>query len=1167
MNEPKFVHLNVHSDYSIIDGLSKPEDLIIKASDLNMASIAITDYNNLYGVIKFYKTAHKLGIKPIIGATVKFISNLINNELTTLTILASTQEGYKNLILLISRAYQKGYINNSHVTIEKKWLSELHKGLILLSGGCQGEIGKILIYGKLTLISHCISFYQKYFPDSYYLELLRTNRDNEENYLNLAVDLSLSTGIPVVATNNVCFLNKEDFNIHKIRIAINEGETLQCSKIQNHYSNEQFLKTPQEMCDLFLDVPEALINSVEIAKRCNVFIYSGKYFLPKFFTGNISVENYLVKKSYEGLKKRLSIVNDKKNIQYKDIYIQYKKRLDMELNVINKMGFPSYFLIVMEFVKWAKDNNIPVGPGRGSGAGSLVAYVLNITEVDPLSFDLLFERFLNPERISLPDFDIDFCMEKRDKVIDHVSEIYGRSAVAQIITFGTLTAKAVIRDVGRVLGYPYGFINKLSKLIPLDPGITLNEVFSQGSELSNLYKNNEDVKYLIDSSKKLEGINRNVGKHAGGVVISPTKITDFCPLYCDEKGNNPVTQFDKNDIEHIGLVKFDFLGLRTLTIINHTVQMINIKLNSNKQSIINIDSIPLNDNKCFDLLKKSETTGIFQLESDGMKDLIKRLQPDCFEDIIALVALFRPGPLQSGMVDNFINRKHGREKISYPDEKWQHKLLKPILESTYGIILYQEQVMQIAQVLAGYTLGSADILRRAMSKKNLKDMSKQRVIFEEGSYKNGISKKFSRKIFDILEKFAGYGFNKSHSVAYALVSYQTLWLKTHYPAEFMAAAMTSDMDNTEKIIVLVNESLSMQLKILPPNINVSNYEFYVNNDGHIVYGFGAIKGIGKNSACDIVRERKKNGFFHDFFDFCIRMGANKISRRVLEKLIMSGSYDCLNKNRNYLLKSIDDAIKASKESLKIKSFKQDSLFGLFKNELDQVQKNNCINIHDSKKNNLKNEYQVLGLYLTGHPIHQYLKELKNYINNLTLSKLQFIDKNKMILVVGIIVSINIKITKNKNRVAIIILDDNTSRLEVVIFSNLLNSREYLLKLNNILFVKGMLNVNLIYKNFKMTAYNIMSLDDIREINIHKLTIILNPKKIDDLSLQKLYIFLDQQNRGNVPVFIFYNTKQTFLNIKLNKKWLIKITDSFLNQLKLIPGYEKVKLDYHKNHFL
>ncbi|QCI20385.1 DNA polymerase III subunit alpha [Buchnera aphidicola (Brachycaudus cardui)] len=1156
MNKPKFFHLHVHSDYSIIDGLSKPEDLVKQAVSLGMSALAITDYNNLYGVIKFYNTAHKFGVKPIIGVTVNFFSDLLNNELTKLTLLASTQEGYRNLILLISRAYQQGYINNN-VTIKKKWLLEMNKGLILLSGGCQGEIGKILLHGKLSIITTCLSFYQKYFPNSYYLELFRTNRDNEEKYLNLAIDLSLSRKIPVVATNDVCFLSKEDFKVHKIRIAINEGVILQESKIQNNYSNQQFLKSEQEMCDLFSDIPEALINSVEIAKRCNVFIHSGKYFLPQFPTGKISVEDCLIEKAYKGIKKRLKLYNFNSK-KYSLIYDKYKNRLDMELKVINKMGFPGYFLIVMEFIQWAKDNSIPVGPGRGSGAGSLVAYALNITEVDPLFFDLLFERFLNPERISLPDFDIDFCMEKRDKVIEHVSDIYGRNSVAQIITFGTMTAKAVIRDVGRVLGYPYGFINKLSKLVPLDPGITLKEAFSKEPELYHLYNNNEDVKVLINMSKKLEGTNRNIGKHAGGVVISPTKITDFCPLYCDENGKNPVTQFDKNDIEYIGLVKFDFLGLRTLTIINYAVEMINEKLKFNKEKPININAISLDDNQCFDLLKKSETIAIFQLESYGMKDLIKRLQPDCFEDIIALVALFRPGPLQSGMVDNFINRKHGRENISYPDHKWQHKLLKPILESTYGIILYQEQVMQIAQVLAGYTLGRADILRRAMSKKNLKDMIKQRAIFESGALKNGINSKLAIKIFDLLEKFAGYGFNKSHSVAYALVSYQTLWLKSHYPAEFMAAAMTSDIDNTEKIVILANETLRMGVKIIPPNVNLSRYEFYVNDQRNVVYGMGAIKGIGENSVRNIIEEREKNGIFIDLFDLCMRVDSNKITHRILEKLIMSGSCDCFKTPRNYLLKSIDDAMKASKESIRIRNFKQESLFGCFKDELKQVKKNNFFNLIHSKTQELDNEYQVLGFYLTGHPIDQYTTELKHYINNLTLSQLQGIKKNTQILVAGVIVSIKIKTTKNKNRIAILILDDNTSRLEVVVFTDLLNLHEHLLKLNKIVLIKGLLNISFVNKSIKMTASDIMNLNIARKKYIKKIIIILEEEKTDILFLKKIYACLEKQSRGSIPIYISYLKKRIHLNVKLNKKWFVQITDNFLNELKNIVGSKNIE---------
>lgn len=1159
MNLEKFVHLHVHSDYSIIDGLSKPENLVKKTVYLGMKSIAITDFNNLYGVIKFYNAAHKWGLKPIIGVTVKFFSELIKNELTELTILAATQEGYKNLILLISRAYKKGCFYEKHVTIEKKWLSELNNGLILLSGGCQGEIGKVLLRGQPSLISNCLYFYEKYFSGFYYLELIRTDRENEEKYLHLAVNLSYSKKIPVVATNDVCFLNKEDFKIHKIRIAINEGVRLKESKIQNNYSEHQFLKTEKEMYSLFSDIPEAIINSVEISKRCNVFIKSGKYFLPQFSTGKTSIENYLIIQSEKGLKKRLD--SNFKKID-KKIYFKYKNRLDIELSIINKMGFPGYFLIVMEFIQWAKDNNIPVGPGRGSGAGSLVAYALNITEVDPLFFDLLFERFLNPERISLPDFDIDFCMEKRDQVIEHVANMYGRESVAQIITFGTMTAKAVIRDVGRVLGYPYGFINNLSKLVPLDPGITLKDAFAKDSELYSLYKNDEDVKNLIDISKKLEGVKRNVGKHAGGVVISPTKITDFCPLYCDEKGNNPVTQFDKNDIEYVGLLKFDFLGLRTLTIINCAVNMINKNLLLNNKKTININSISLNESKCFSLLKKCETTAIFQLESYGMKDLIKRLQPDCFEDIVALIALFRPGPLQSGMVDNFINRKHGNEDIAYPDHKWQHRLLKPVLESTYGIILYQEQVMQIAQILAGYTLGKADILRRAMSKKNLKDMAEQRAFFIDGAQKKGINRKLSVKIFDLLEKFAGYGFNKSHSVAYALVSYQTLWLKAHYPSEFMASTMTSDIDNTDKIVTLINESIQMGIKIIPPNINLSKYEFYVNNKKNIVYGLGAIKGIGISSMFHLVKEREKNGFFSDLFDLCVRTDPNKITRKVLEKLIMSGSCDCFNKNRNYLLSLIEDAIKASKEHFKIKKFQQESLFGSFKKELNIIKNNNLLNSLSYEENKLENEHKVLGFYLTGHPIDGYLEELKHYVNNFTFSKLKFFNNTKKkIMVAGIVVSIKIKTTKNKNRVAILVLDDSTGLLEVVVFENLLNSSEDLIKLNKILIVSGILNTNFINKNLKMTAYNIMNLNLVREKNLNQLKIFLKKEQEDKYFLKKIDQFFKRQPIGKIPVYIFFEKKDLSSEFKLIKKWFIKISNEFLIELDVLINENKICVKY------
>ncbi|WP_080099720.1 DNA polymerase III subunit alpha, partial [Vibrio cholerae] len=771
MSDPKFIHLRIHSDFSMVDGLSKVPPLVKKVAAMGMPAMALTDFTNLCGLVKFYSTAHNCGVKPIIGADFTLQSEEFGDELTKLTLLAKNNVGYKNLTLLISKAYLRGHVQHQPV-IDKAWLVEHAEGLIVLSGGKSGEVGRALLKGNQQQVERCIEFYQTHFADHFYLELIRTGRADEESYLHFALDVAEQYDLPVVATNEVVFITEESFEAHEIRVAIHDGYTLEDPRRPKNYSPKQYLRSEAEMCELFADIPEALANSVEIAKRCNVTVRLGEYFLPNFPTGGMAIEDFLVMKSREGLEERLEFLFPDPEVRAKR-RPEYDERLQVELDVINQMGFPGYFLIVMEFIQWSKDNDIPVGPGRGSGAGSLVAYALKITDLDPLEYDLLFERFLNPERVSMPDFDVDFCMDKRDQVIDHVAEMYGRDAVSQIITFGTMAAKAVIRDVGRVLGHPFGFVDRISKLVPPDPGMTLEKAFIAEPALQELYDADEEVKELIDKCRILEGCTRNAGKHAGGVVISPTAITDFAPIYCDAEGNFPVTQFDKNDVETAGLVKFDFLGLRTLTIIDWALGLVNPRLKKAGKPPVRIEAIPLDDARSFRNLQDAKTTAVFQLESRGMKELIKRLQPDCFEDIIALVALFRPGPLQSGMVDNFIDRKHGREAISYPDEKWQHESLKEILEPTYGIILYQEQVMQIAQVLSGYTLGGADMLRRAMGKKKPEEMAKQRAVFQEGAEKNGVDGELAMKIFDLVEKFAGYGFNKSHSAAYALVSYQT----------------------------------------------------------------------------------------------------------------------------------------------------------------------------------------------------------------------------------------------------------------------------------------------------------------------------------------------------------------------------------------------------------
>ncbi|EFH73550.1 DNA polymerase III, partial [Vibrio cholerae RC385] len=649
MSDPKFIHLRIHSDFSMVDGLSKVPPLVKKVAAMGMPAMALTDFTNLCGLVKFYSTAHNCGVKPIIGADFTLQSEEFGDELTKLTLLAKNNVGYKNLTLLISKAYLRGHVQHQPV-IDKAWLVEHAEGLIVLSGGKSGEVGRALLKGNQQQVERCIEFYQTHFADHFYLELIRTGRADEESYLHFALDVAEQYDLPVVATNEVVFITEESFEAHEIRVAIHDGYTLEDPRRPKNYSPKQYLRSEAEMCELFADIPEALANSVEIAKRCNVTVRLGEYFLPNFPTGGMAIEDFLVMKSREGLEERLEFLFPDPEVRAKR-RPEYDERLQVELDVINQMGFPGYFLIVMEFIQWSKDNDIPVGPGRGSGAGSLVAYALKITDLDPLEYDLLFERFLNPERVSMPDFDVDFCMDKRDQVIDHVAEMYGRDAVSQIITFGTMAAKAVIRDVGRVLGHPFGFVDRISKLVPPDPGMTLEKAFIAEPALQELYDADEEVKELIDKCRILEGCTRNAGKHAGGVVISPTAITDFAPIYCDAEGNFPVTQFDKNDVETAGLVKFDFLGLRTLTIIDWALGLVNPRLKKAGKPPVRIEAIPLDDARSFRNLQDAKTTAVFQLESRGMKELIKRLQPDCFEDIIALVALFRPGPLQSGMVD------------------------------------------------------------------------------------------------------------------------------------------------------------------------------------------------------------------------------------------------------------------------------------------------------------------------------------------------------------------------------------------------------------------------------------------------------------------------------------------------------------------------------------
>ncbi|MEL4253706.1 DNA polymerase III subunit alpha [Shewanella xiamenensis] len=1155
MSDPRFVHLRVHSDFSMSDGVAKVKPILAQVEAHGMAAVALTDQNNFCGLVKFYGGCHGAGIKPIIGADFWMQVPGFDGEFCALTIIAMNNEGYQNLTQIISQAYLRGHVQG-RVVIDQEWLVTYNQGILLLSGGKEGDVGKALLKGNNTQVESLCEFYQQHFEGRYFLELLRTGRPDEERYLHMAVGLAQEKGIPVVATNQVVFLKPEDFEAHEIRVAIHDGFTLADPRRPKKYSEQQYLRSEEEMCELFADIPAALANTVEIAKRCNVTIRLNEYFLPNFPTGDMSIEDYLVDRSKKGLEERLAFLFPDPLVRA-ERRGEYDERLDIELQVINQMGFPGYFLIVMEFIQWGKDNGIPVGPGRGSGAGSLVAYALKITDLDPLEFDLLFERFLNPERVSMPDFDVDFCMDRRDEVIDHVAELYGREAVSQIITFGTMAAKAVIRDVGRVLGHPYGFVDRISKLIPPEPGMTLAKAFEVEPALQESYDADEDVKDLIDMCRKLEGVTRNAGKHAGGVVIAPTKITDFSPLYCDAEGKNPVTQFDKNDVETAGLVKFDFLGLRTLTIVDWALEMINKVEVKNGRPPIRIEAIPLDDPASFRLLQRYETTAVFQLESRGMKDLIKRLQPDCFEDMIALVALFRPGPLQSGMVDNFIERKHGREEVSYPDSQYQHESLKELLSPTYGIILYQEQVMQIAQVLSGYTLGGADMLRRAMGKKKPEEMAKQRSIFKEGAIKNGVDGELSMKIFDLVEKFAGYGFNKSHSAAYALVSYQTLWLKTHFPSQFMAAVMSADMDNTDKIVTLVDECERMGLTIIPPDVNKGLFKFTVDDDLRIVYGIGAIKGVGEGPVESIL-EARKDGPFVDLFDFCARIDLKKLNKRVIEKLICAGALDSLGPHRASMMATLPEAISAADQHAKAEAIGQHDMFGLLNSDPEDSKQQfvECTPWPD--KIWLEGERETLGLYLTGHPINQYLKELKHYTSG-RLKDVHPTERGKTVKAAGLVVATRVMLTKRGSKMGLLTLDDKSARLEVMLFTEAFEKFNHLLEKDRILICEGEVSFDDFAGGNRMTARNIIDISEARSHFASALEIDLEASQLTPNMLEGIEQAISPWRNGAVPVLINYSQAQAKGQFRLAETWRVNPSDELVFALESLLGPNKVRI--------
>jgi len=1344
---PRFVHLHLHSEYSLVDGLVRIKPLVETTAARGMPAVAVTDQSNLFCLVRFYQAAVAAGIKPIVGADLWVRNPDDANKPYRLLVLVRNRIGYLNLTRLISR----GYLEGQHLgvpQVERAWVEAATDGLMALSGGPHGDVARALLVGQQERAEALLEGWLGAFGNCYYLELVRTGRELELECVERSVELAARKGAPVVATNDVRFLAAEDFEAHEARVCIHDGRTLDDPRRPRLYSEEQYLRTPKEMAERFADLPEALENSVEIAKRCNLELELGRSFLPDFpIPEGMTTEEFFTAESRQGLEQRLERIIGRDAPDFAARSKVYDERLELELGVINQMGFPGYFLIVADFIRWAKDNGIRVGPGRGSGAGSLAAYALAITDLDPIEHDLLFERFLNPERVSMPDFDVDFCMENRDRVIDYVAGRYGRDAVSQIITFGTMAAKAVVRDVGRVMGHPYGMVDRIAKMVPFELGMTLDKALEESDDLKRAYEDEEEVQAIINLARKLEGLARNAGKHAGGVVIAPTVLTDFAPLYCEPGGENLVTQFDKDDVEQAGLVKFDFLGLRTLTIIDWALKTVNAARHQAGEPPIDIGAIPMDDADAFALLKRYETTAVFQLESRGMKELIKKLQPDCFDDITALVALFRPGPLQSGMVDDFIDRKHGRAKVTYP-----HPDLAPILKSTYGIILYQEQVMQIAQVLAGYTLGGADLLRRAMGKKKPTEMAKQRTVFQEGAIQRGVVADTATYIFDLMEKFAGYGFNKtvaigtriatiggtkpieqfragdrvislnrdgslqdsrvvalhdhgqvpvwevtfhdgnkeictldhkwltrqgqlplwkiiqldeqvwgttpdqafdpcspkgmpgvyehdsfgtqfrkradyvlrragthpqkgqrtvlrkpvqirflgwhrgydlqvdhpehnfllasglccsnSHSAAYALVAYQTLWLKAHYPAAFMAAVLSADMDNTDKVVTLIDTCREIPLKVMPPAINRSEYRFTIGDKETILYGIGAIKGVGESAIEAILRARREDGPFQDIWELCRRIDLHKANRRVLEALIRAGALDELGENRATLMARLPMAIKLAEQHKETAAAGQMNLFGTVGADIAAVLPDPQLVARTwnewEEEQRLQGEKETLGLYLTGHPIRRVAAELAAMTGGRIGALLQSgrgRDDREQRTVAGLVVNVRHGKTQ-RGRMGSVLLDDGTGRIEATCFSEVYEKVRDLLAADKILVVTGALNFDDYRDGWSLRADQVRTLEQARAERADHLALVLDlsdpnahPRGLAQIA--ELRAILRTFSGIGLPVRIHYHCPGARGHLILGNDWRIRPTDELLKRLRKLLGPDAVRAAYQR----
>ena len=1170
MPQPSFIHLRLHSEYSISDGMVRVDEAVSAARNDGMPALALTDLNNVFGLVKFYQSARGNGLKPIVGCDV-FISNDVDRDRPhRLLLLCQSREGYLLLCRLLSRAY----LENQHrgrAELRRAWFHEGTAGLIALSGAHLGDVGCALLSGNAQQAKQFAQEWAGLFNNRYYLEVQRSGFADEEHYIQAAAQLAAGLGLPVVATHPVQFLAAADFKAHEARVCISEGYVLNDKRRAKKFTAQQYFKTQAEMAELFADLPEALQNSVEIARRCNLSLVLGKPCLPDFPTPNgQGLDDYLREQAALGLQQRMALLYPDAAERAAKLP-EYQERLAFETETIIKMGFPGYFLIVADFIRWAKENAVPVGPGRGSGAGSLVAYSLCITDLDPLRYGLLFERFLNPERVSMPDFDVDFCQDGRERVIGYVKNKYGAQCVSQIATFGTMASKAVIRDVGRVMDFPYGLCDSLSKAIPLEgvKPVSLKKAREMEPEINAIAEREEGVPELLELAGRLEDLTRNVGMHAGGVLIAPGQLTDFCPLYCADSSTSVVSQFDKDDVEAIGLVKFDFLGLRTLTILDWAVR--HVARLAGGVAPFSLETMPLDDRPTYDLLTKANTTAVFQLESRGMKDMLKQARPDCFEDIIALVALYRPGPMD--LIPDFCRRKHG-EKFEYP-----HPAVEPVLRETYGIMVYQEQVMQMAQIVGGYSLGGADLLRRAMGKKNKEEMAQQREIFVNGALKGGTSKEQAGELFDLMEKFAGYGFNKSHAAAYALVAYQTAYLKAHHPAAFMAATLSADMDNTDKVRIFYQDTLQQGLRVLLPDVNSSGYAFSPVDEQTIAYGLGAIKGTGR-AAIDNITQAREQGAFKDLFDFCRRVDKRIVNRRTVEALIRAGAFDSINSSsfgtsggsgqahRACLMATLDAALASADQQARAAN--QNSLFGNDEAVVALTVKYADVP-HWRLREQLAHEKTSLGFYLGGHPYQEYAEELANFIK-IKLGDLtpQFVgrpedrgqrteDRSRRgvpVVLAGIVAGLRIQQTR-RGRMAVVTLDDGSAQIEMTVFNEEYERSKPWIREDELLVVRGKATLDEYSGNVRVSGEELFDFASARSHFAQQLALRCNGKT----SIAQLKKLFAPYRDGKCPVQIHYRNNEASCQLRLGEAWQVTLHDDLLHGLRELLQAENVKVVY------